>query len=200
MEGRINRYLGNEKYTVIDWGGKFVGWIEYLDTASFVEKLFIQESLPPIKDGPEHKKPVDIVCLMDVLQRVIEPHKLLERIANHLKPGGLLFATCRAGSGFDILALREHSESLFPLDHILLPSPQGMQFLLEQAGFEVMELTTPGLMDMKYIQKANEKIPKDQYFLRYIMRMGNKLFLERMQGFLQRNNLSSHLRCVAMKK
>ena len=200
IEGRISRYLGNEKYTVIDWGGKFVGWIEFLDTARFVNELVIQESLPPINNGPEHKDPVDIICLIDALQRETDPHKLLQRIAHKLKPGGLLIVSCRAGSGFDIVTLRENSESVFPLDHIFLPSPQGMQFLLEQTGFEVIELTTPGLMDMKYIQNVSEKIPKDQYFLRHIMSMGDELLLERMQGFLQRNNLSSHLRCVARKK
>ena len=72
-----------------------------------------------------------------------------------------------------------------------------MQILLRQAGFEMLELTTPGLMDMKYIQNLKHKIPSDQYFLRYIMETGDELLLERMQGFLQRNNLSSHLRCVA---
>lgn len=200
MEGRVSRYLGNEKYTVIDWGGKFVGWMEFLDTASFVDKLVIQESLPPISNEPEHEDPVNIICLIDALQRETQPHKLLQRIAHKLKPGGLLIASCRAGSGFDIMTLRENSESVFPLDHIFLPSPQGMQVLLEQAGFEVMELTTPGLMDMKYIKNADEKIPKDQYFLRYIMKIGDDFFLERMQGFLQRNNLSSHLRCVAKRK
>jgi len=200
IEGRISRYLGNEKYTVIDWGGKFVGWIEFLDTASFVEQLFIQDSLPPINNETEKNDPVDIICLIDALQRETNPHNLLQRIADKLKPGGLLIASCRAGSGFDIVTLRENSESVFPLDHIFLPSPQGMQLLVEQAGFEVMELTTPGLMDMKYIQNAHDKIPIDQYFLRYIMKNGDELLLERMQGFLQRNNLSSHLRCVARRK
>jgi hypothetical protein len=200
LEGRVNRYMGNEKYSVIDWGGKFVGWIEFLEKAGFVNKLYIRDSLPPINDGPELVGPVDIICLIDVIQREIEPYTLLERVAHKLRPGGVLIVSCRTGSGFDILSLRDNSENVFPLDHIFLPSPAGMEFLLEKAGFEILELTTPGLMDMKYIQNAAEKLKKDQYFLRYIMKMGDALLLERMQGFLQRNNLSSHLRCVAKRK
>ena len=142
----------------------------------------------------------DIILLIDVLQREIDPLELLKRVAEKIQPGGILIATCRSGSGFDVLTLRGHSENIFPLDHIFLPSPQGMTHLFEDAGFEMLELTTPGLLDMKYVQKAGDNIPEDQYFLRYIVDQRNELLLERMQGFLQRNNLSSHLRCVARKK
>jgi len=200
MEGRIGRYLGNSKYSVIDWGSKYVGWTDFLNTASFVETLNVEEPLPPIirQDGEEKK--ANIVCLMDVLQRITHPQEELNKIHRLLMPEGLLIATCRAGSGFDILTLREHSDSIFPLDHILLPSPKGMEILLEEAGFDVLEITTPGLFDMKYIQKAKAHIPMDQYFTRYITDLGDDLILERMQGFLQRNNLSSHLRCVAKRR
>ncbi len=200
MEGRISRYLGNDKYKVIDWGGKFVGWVESLDTASFVKRLYILESLPPIQNEGNFEGSADIICLMDVLQRELNPLDLLKRIAQKLNSGGLLIASCRAGSGFDIMTLREKAESIFPLDHIFLPSPQEMEYLLNQTGFELLEITTPGLMDMKYIKNAGKNIPEDQYFLRYIMDKGDDLLLERMQGFLQRNNLSSHLRCVARKR
>jgi hypothetical protein len=200
MEGRISRYLGNDKYNVIDWGGKFVGWVELLDTASFVKNLFVLESLPPIQKDENYDDTAEIVCLMEVLQREIKPLDLLKRISKKLNSGGLLIISCRAGSGFDIVTLREKSESVFPLDHIFLPSPQGMEYLLKKAGFDLLEITTPGLMDMKYIKNVCEKIPKNQFFLRYIMEKGDDLLLERMQGFLQRNNLSSHLRCIARKR
>jgi hypothetical protein len=200
MEGRIGRYSGNSKYSVIDWGSKYVGWTEFLNTASFVETLRVEEPLPPILRQDRNRKKANIVCMMDVLQRITDPLEELKKIHRSLIPEGLLIATCRAGSGFDILTLREHSGSIFPLDHILLPSPKGMEILLEAAGFDVLEITTPGLFDMKYIQKAQAHIPMDQYFARYIIDLGDDLILERMQGFLQRNNLSSHLRCVAKRR
>ena len=200
MEGRIGRYLGNSKYSVIDWGSKYVGWTDCLSTASFVETLNVEEPLPPILRQDREKKNVNIVCLMDVVQRITHPREELNKIHRSLIPEGLLIATCRAGSGFDILTLREHSDTIFPLDHILLPSPKGMEILLEEAGFDVLEITTPGLFDMKYIQKAKSNIPLDQYFARYMIDLGDDHLLERMQGFLQRNNLSSHLRFVAKRR
>jgi len=200
IEGRIGRYLGNSNYNVIDRGSKYVGWTEFMSTAGFVETLNVSDPLPPILGQDYQRKKIHIVCLMDVLQRI--PHPLEELKISHriLNPDGLLIASCRAGSGFDVLTLREHSDSIFPLDHMLLPSPKGMLILLEEAGFEVLEITTPGLFDMKYIQKAKAHIPPNQYFTRYIIDLDDDLFLERMQGFLQRNNLSSHLRCVAKRR
>jgi len=200
IEGRISRYMGNDRYRVIDWGSKSVGWLESLNTAGFVESLLVQEPLPPIGESPGFEGPADIVCLIDVLQRQTNPHGLLEKIAGRVRTGGLLVASCRAGSGFDVLTLREKSESIFPLDHILLPSPRGMERLLESSGFDVLELTTPGLLDIRYIQNAAQSVPTDQYFLRYLLEQGDEFLLDRMQGFLQRNNLSSHMRCVARKK
>ena len=200
IEGRVSRYLGNDKYTVTDWGSKSVGWIDVLETATFLDRLFVQEPLPPINETTDTNEQADIICLIDVLQRETEPHKLLKRIASKLKPGGLFIVSCRAGSGFDVITLRENSKSIFPLDHVFLPSPRGMEILLKQAGFDVLELTTPGLLDMKYLKNAGSEIPKEQYFQRYIVEQGDEFLLERMQGFLQRNNLSSHLRCVAKRR
>ncbi|MBW1743619.1 MAG: methyltransferase domain-containing protein [Deltaproteobacteria bacterium] len=200
IEGRVSRHMGNDKYVVIDWGSRLIGWVDFVDTASFVDRLFVQEPLPPISESTDIDEKVDIVVLFNVLQRESQPQVLLKRIAQKLKPGGLLITSCRAGSGFDILTLRENSESIFPFDHIFLPSPKSMHLLLEQAGFVVLELTTPGFLDMKYVEKAKEDIPKDQHFQRYIMDQGDEFFSERMQGFLQRNNLSSLLNCVAKVK
>ena len=199
IEGRANRYLGNDKYTVIDWCTKAVGWIENLGQSGFVETLVVKEPLPPINVSGDFDAPADIVCLMDVLQRQIDPLNFLKRVYQSVRSGGLVFSTCRAGSGFDVLTLRQKSESIFPLDHIVLPSPEGLQVLFKNAGFEVLELTTPGLLDMKFVKDVFPDIPADQYFLRYIMDRHDDLLFERTQSFLQRNNLSSHMRCVARK-
>jgi hypothetical protein len=200
IEGRVSRYLGNEKYVSLDWGSKFSGWLNYLRTAAFVKELYVSDALPPVLENGPRDAPADIAFLIDVIQREKRPGDLIRKVRARLNPGGLLIASCRAGSGFDVLTLRERSTSIFPFDHLLLPSPKGVRFLLEQSGFEVLEIVTPGLMDARYIQSAAEHIPKEQYFQRYIVGLGDEALLDRLQGFLQRNNLSSHLRCVARKK
>jgi len=200
IKGRIDRYLGVKKYQLIDWGSRYTGWLEFLKPASFIDNLFIHEPLAPIKESVLNSNDADIVLLIDVLQREVDPANLLQKISDITKEDGLLIIFCRAGSGFDILTLRENSESIFPLDHIILPSPKGIELLLDNNGYEVLEITTPGLLDMKILEKYSHQIPKDQYISRYILQQNDELLIERMQGFLQRNNLSSHMRCVAKKK
>lgn len=197
IEGRIRRYLGMKRYSIADFGSRIIGWINELKSAAFVDNLQVLEPLPPLKESLEEQT-VSIVCLMDVLQRVTSPSDFLERVISKLSPGGLLVASCRSGSGFDILTLRGSSESVFPLDHICLPSPQGMRKLLENAGLEVLELITPGLLDTSLVNKAKNNIPQDQHFQRYLMQQPQSV-QERFQSFLQQNNLSSHLRVVARK-
>ena len=100
-----------------------------------LKKLQFKIPLPPIAQQEPIFKSADIISLMDVLQRISNPQELLQNLLQNLRPGGLLIAVCRAGSGFDVLTLRENSESIFPLDHIYLPSPQGLKLLLEKSGF-----------------------------------------------------------------
>ena len=133
------------------------------------------------------------------MQRAPEPQRILASVSDLLLPGGLAFITCRSGTGFDILTLREHSQSIFPLDHLCLPSPRGMQVMLENAGLRVIELATPGLLDVEYVKNDLQHIPHEQYFQRYIMAQSDNRALERLQQFLQHNNLSSYLQVVAQK-
>lgn len=201
IEGRIIRYLGSQKKSIIETGPKTMGWIKLLQSASFVDRLDIIDPLPPIILGKQDKlETADVVLLNDVIQRYRHPDVLIKKVSQYLAPGGVLMGTCRSGSGFDILTLREASESVFPFDHVTLPSPKGMQQLLIQNGFEILEISTPGLLDCEFIKNSKEHIPKDQFFQRYLAFSDEEQTLENLQAFLQRNNLSSHLRFVAKKK
>lgn len=199
IESRITRYLGTGKYDFLEWGPKNVGWLEALQTASCLENIHVKYPLPPVNDKDQNADKAHVVCLVDVLQKETSPQSLLQEVYNNLDDEGLLIITCRSGSGFDVLTLRGASKSIFPLDHIFLPSPQGLRNLLQTNGFEVLEVTTPGMLDVSYVASAENDIPTDQHFQRYLMKIADQGLYDRLQGFLQRNNLSSHLRCVARK-
>lgn len=198
IEGRVRRYLGMKTYSLIDWGPRMTGWTKKMRSTSFISEYIITDPLPPViaQGQPENGQ---IALAFDVIQRCVEPDQLLKKMFQSLSPGGLLLLTCRSGSGYDILTLAEESESIFPLDHVCLPSPQGMSMMLKQAGFEILELTTPGLLDVQLVSRANNRIPRRQYFQRYMTSLDDELVMERFQAFLQQNNLSSHLRVVVRK-
>lgn len=198
VEGRVRRYMGMDTYKLVDWGPRMQGWVNNMGSALFVSDYIVADPLPPVEPcgRPEN---ADIALLFDIIQRFKRPKELLEKVFKGMNPGGLLLLSCRSGSGFDVLTLAGESDSIFPLDHICLPSPQGMSLLLEQAGFEILELSTPGLLDVQLVNRASERIPLNQYLQRYVTSQCGDKVLERLQGFLQQNNLSSHLRVVAKK-
>ncbi|GAB6059452.1 hypothetical protein JCM31598_25690 [Desulfonatronum parangueonense] len=200
VEGRVRRYLGMEKYVVQDWGPRMRGWTEIVSTNnSFISEYVIADPLPPV--APQGRaENGHVAILFDVIQRCTRPAELLKKVHKSLVPGGLLLLSSRSGSGFDVLTLAGESDSIYPLDHICLPSPQGINLLLQRAGFDILELTTPGLLDAQLVQRAADRIPTHQYFQRYLSSLNDDLVFERLQAFLQQNNLSSHLRVVAVKR
>jgi hypothetical protein len=198
IEGRLFRYHRKDAYSILEIGTKNIGWIELLLKSSFVYHCSVEDPLPPVKDMPCESE-VDLVTLLDVLQRHYDPLEPLKNAYEKLKPGGILMGTCRSGSGFDILTLRDASDSVFPFDHITLPSPMAMELLLQKAGYNVLEISTPGLFDAELVKKNKNDLPKDQYFQRYLSSNLDDTGMERLQLFLQANGLSSHLRFVAQK-
>lgn len=196
---RLRRHLGPGRFTVLDWGPKAAGRLSLLQAADFVSDLFVVDPLPPLTPTPP-TKPCEVVLLFDALQRFWHPATLLRRISDHMAPGGLLFLTLRSGSGFDVLTLGGRNTTIFPFDHVCLPSVAGLHLLADQAGFEMLELTTPGQLDVSIVEQRRDSIPLSQYFQRYVMSQGDEALQERLQAFLQRNNLSSHIQAVVRKK
>lgn len=198
IDWRVTRYKGKGKYSVINYGLKQKGFAKMLEESEIADEVCYKNSF--LELGKNNDLEIaDIVCAIDTLQREQNPRGYLEQIYNSLNKDGLLLLTTRTGMGFDIVTLKDSSDSIYPLDHIFLPSTEAMKKILEDIGFKVLEITTPGILDMQYIDKQKQEIPQEQIFQRYLFNMKDKRLLERMQTFLQSNNLSSYMRIVAKK-
>lgn len=196
---RLHRYLGQGPFSVLDWGAKAAGRVDMFRKADFASRYDLADPLPPV-EAAGLEGPYDVALLFDALQRSWNPAELLRTIGSHLREGGLLFITLRSGAGFDVLTLGGRNKTIFPLDHVCLPSVSGLAMIAEQAGLEVVEMTTPGQLDVSIVAQNPDEIPVSQYFQRYVMSQCDKSVLERFQTFLQRNNLSSHIQAVVRKK
>lgn len=195
---RVMRYKGKGKYNITNMGLRQKGFANLLEKSEIAGNICYKNSFISVN---ENKAPesVDIVCAIDTLQREQNPKEYLKNIFDSLDDTGLLLLTTRAGMGFDIVTLKEANDTIYPLDHIFLPSTEAMKKILEEVGFKVLEITTPGILDMQYIENQENNIPKEQIFQRYLLDMKDKRLLERVQLFLQSNNLSSYMRVVAKK-
>ena len=117
-----------------------------------------------------------------------------------LRPKGLLVLSTKAGSGLDVLLLRGNNGNVFPYEHVLMPSREGLQILLEDAGMELLEFTTPGTFDVNYVRTNKAGIAREDCFMRYFLDTASPNAEAEFQRFIQRAGLSSYAQIVARRK
>lgn len=144
----------------------------------------------------------DVVILIDVLEHTPGIQELFLTIIKMLRKGGKCFITTRSSSGMDIQILGGKSDTIFPLHHINLISVEGLKYITNIFHFNIIELSTPGLLDLQILRKSflknqGEGTPE---FLKYIFTHRSKHLYENYQKFLQENLLSSHLRAILERK
>lgn len=146
--------------------------------------------------------PTDAVTLFEVIDRLSDVNAFAGALEKMLVPGGLCFLTTISISGFDLQVLWDKSNSIFPPDRMNVLSTEGLVLLFERHGFECIELSTPGLLDVQivanaYKENASIEIPR---FVRYLIDQRDNDALQTFQEFLQMNRLSSFTRAVFQKK
>jgi hypothetical protein len=138
----------------------------------------------------------------EILEHEFSPERLLDDAHSSLAAGGLLFLTTRTISGFDLQVLWDKAPYIYVPEHLNLLSIEGIKTLLDRAGFDLIELSTPGQLDVELVLGAVRQDPSIE-----LPRFVDSLIKERdrdthadFQAFLQKNRLSSHVRVAARKR
>lgn len=200
IEVRAYRFLRKNKgLNIIDVGNRLKGYSQIIKDSDLcgcydIRQSILCEDTNNICDGD-----ADIVFYFDQMQKEITPHERLKEIWDMLDDGGLLFLGTRVGSGFDILTLKEKNKNIYPYEHIFLPSVKGIEKLLMENGFEVLEITTPGVMDVKYVYDSIDELDDREGFVKYLLTESEESVLQDFQRFLQKGCLSSFVRIIARK-
>lgn len=142
----------------------------------------------------------DIVLYLNQLQKSLDPIDDLRSVGKLLSPKGILVISTRAGSGFDVLALKGGNDRVFPYEHVLLPSKEGLALCLREAGYDLIEMMTPGVMDINYVAKNIHNLDSNQSFIKYLITKSDDATLQEFQRFLQKGLLSSHIQAIARKR
>lgn len=142
------------------------------------------------------------VTAFAVFDHVFNVELFLKAVKSLLTDRGLLFFTTSTISGFDLQVLWNNSKTIFPPDKINLLSIEGIVKLLERCGFEIIELSTPGQLDVELVKNAMENNDKIQVprFISYFLKNRDKNAHRSFQEFLQQFKLSSHVRVAARRK
>jgi len=150
-----------------------------------------------LADAPE----LHAISAFEKLEHQHAPQTFLESLRDRLAPGGLLFLTTRTSSGFDLQTLWDKAPYIFVPEHLNLLSIAGLEILVQRSGLELIELSTPGQLDVELVFQACAADPSIVLprFLETLLAARGPLAHGDFQAFLQKHRLSSHVR-LALRK
>jgi len=140
-----------------------------------------------------------VITAFEVFDRFYNPRNVLETIKSSLEKDGLLFLSTTSASGLDFQFLLKKSKNIIPPLHMNIFSVEGIVKFLEDYDFEVLELSTPGSLDINNLENQIEEISLPK-FLTDLIKNRDSHTKEAFQQFLQRARLSSHMRILAKNK
>lgn len=143
----------------------------------------------------------DVVTLFEVLDHTQDTNGLLAQVKGWLKPGGLCFITAILASGFDVKVLGPQARNIYPPDRLNVFSVKGLQQLLQRHGFECLEFSTPGVLDLDIVAaalKENAGVSVSPFVRELALNSGEHV-RRAFSEFLQENLLSSYGRILIRK-
>ena len=198
----------------IDIGGGRGEFIEQMQKMNlFFEKNIIIEPQPlsinitntEVFNGTFEKyrsnEKADLITAFEVIEHIVNPDKFMENVRINLSDEGIFILSTPNVGGFETVTLKEKSHSCW-FDHVRLYNTESLKLLLNRNGFEVIEITTPGELDVEIVHRIylkNELDILNNYALKYLMEDGYK-YKDEFQNYLVKNKLSSHIKCIAKKK
>lgn len=100
---------------------------------------------------------VDVILAFDILDRTHSFSDLIVALRNNLKIGGLVFASTPVSSGLEIQSLWGKSSLITPPDKLNLPSIKALKNIFSAPNWELIELSTPGVLDVGLILRAMQE-------------------------------------------
>lgn len=198
----------------MDYRSKYPGLLSAMsESGKFKQLISVKPELPEEKDLlPEGviirddvekgKEEADVFTAFEVIERIFDPAAFIREVYEKCRKQGLFFLTTNTGSGFEYQVLGGKSPRLHPPDRLNLLSVEALQDLLTGAGFELIEVSTPGRLDVELVRSAaaGDRSIKLPEFLQYVFKHRDEKAWHSLQDFLQENRLSSYLRIAARKK
>lgn len=142
------------------------------------------------------------ISAFEKVEHQFSPEAYLRQVRDMLADGGLFFFTTRTISGFDLQILWSRTPYIFVPEHLNLLSVEGIGMLAERCDYELIELSTPGQLDLELVRHAaiNDPSIKLPPFIAYLLEKRDQEAHWDFQEYLQKHRLSSHVRVVIKKK
>lgn len=194
------RRQGFKKSVVLEVSSPPSEWTSFLKKSDVFQEVLVAEEMHLAQGQGLGSEIVDMAILMESLDRVDAPDVLLEEVSKSLKKEGLLFVTALVSSGFDMTVLGPRNVYLYPPDRVNCFSLEGLKKIIMDAGFRLVEVSTPGVLDVEIVKahlRQNSSIELSPFEKQLLS--GSSESQSAFQGFLQQSGLSSFARVVGVK-
>lgn len=152
-------------------------------------------------DVKEYEGKVSVFTVFDVIERTFDPGEVFSMASRFCRSGGLFLLTTASCTGFEYQVLGEHARNINPINRMNLLSSEALIDQVKAAGFEILEFSTPGRLDVEIVRQTiqnSDQLDIDRFW-KYIFKSRGEKTWDSLQKFLQENRLSSHVRIAARK-
>jgi 2-polyprenyl-3-methyl-5-hydroxy-6-metoxy-1,4-benzoquinol methylase len=209
----IERF-GTDKHDLVDIGGGYGIFAQEYEKITG-KKVTVIEPGPALAEVCRDKGLKVVQCFLEdikpeqlgtgakafvsfeLFEHLHDPEKFLRHLFDLMQTGDLFIFTTLSGVGVDIQALWEDSKSVSPPHHLNFLNPKSAQILLKRVGFEVLQTSTPGKLDIDILCN-NQQYIKDRFWRTFAIQATEDEKLK-MQSFIADNSLSSHMLLVCQK-
>lgn len=200
--------------TIIDIGGGYGTFIEEFIKVSNINHLIIEPSKHLAKICEEKGLNVIVKFLEEIsknelpkinktfvsfelFEHLHDPKIFLQVLYDLMESDDSFIFTTLSGMGIDIQALWQNSKAVSPPMHLNFFNPKSIEKLLSNIGFKVIEISTPGKLDIDIMTNNIDKI-NDKFWTNYL-EYSTRDEKHEMQKFISQNKLSSHMMVVCQK-
>jgi len=210
--GLVEEYLPGAK-VFLDYSTRYPTFLRELANTGLFESIISvspecygqEDSFPKdleiIDNGDMIENSVDMLSTFELVEKAFDPGKLFSSAYNACKTGGLYIITTTTSSGFEYQVLRQYCPNIIAPDRLNILSLEALTDRIKQAGFEIIEVSTPGRLDVEMVKRTYERnpdIPLDPFW-KYVFQSRSEDALHSFQEYLQQFQLSSHIRIAARK-
>lgn len=143
----------------------------------------------------------DVIAAFEVIEHLFCPRDFIRQCNRLLRSGGLVVLSCPNVRGFDVSELGLASGT-FDHEHLNYFHPDSLRRLLQDCGFEVVDVSTPGRLDAGIVRtkvlEGSRSLEGKPFLQMVLLDRWNELGMV-FQDFLSENLMSSHMWIVARK-
>lgn len=210
----LERFAGSPRVPLVDIGGGYGLFAEEMEKVTGLKPWILEpaphlatacreKGFPVVEKFLEKAVPADLppgskaFVSFELFEHLHDPFLFLDRLRGLMASGDLFMFTTLSGTGLDIRSLWEFSKSASPPHHLNLLNPRSIPLLLARSGFEPLEVTTPGKLDISILDNNREKI-RDRFWKTFL-EVATEREKETMQDCIASLRMSSHMWVVCRK-